>query len=88
MLGTRFLAANRPDLADTVSLHTIDKIPFYGQDVTVDQAPLSRYGIYRFDLARPVFIAELEFWGLDENGNEVPLKGKPFGNPGLFLWSS
>lgn len=84
MLGTRFLAANRPDLADTVSLHTIDKIPFYGQDVTVDQAPLSRYGIYRFDLARPVFIAELEFWGLDENGNEVPLKGKPFGNPGLF----
>ena len=84
MLGTRFLAANRPDLADTVSLHTIDKIPFYGQDVTVEQTPPSRYGIYRFDPARPIFIAELEFWGLDENGNEVPLKGEPFGNPGRF----
>ena len=84
MLGTRFMAANRPDLADTVCLHTIDKIPFYGQEVMVEKAPLSRYGIYRFDPTRPAFIAELEFWGLDENGDEVPLQGKPFGNPGLF----
>ena len=84
MLGNRFLAANSIDLADTVSLHTIDKIPFYGQEVIVDNVRPSRYGIYRFDLRRPVFIAELEFWGIDENGDEVPLQGKPFGNPGLF----
>ncbi len=85
LLGTRFLAADRQDLSDTVLLHSIDKIPYYGQNVTVEKAPPSRYGIFYFGAENEYgFIAELEFWGLDENGNEVALKGKPFGNPGRY----
>lgn len=85
MLGNRFLAANRPDLSDTVLLHAVDKIPYYGQHVEVGEVPPSRYGIFYFGTGKEYnFIAELEFWGLDENGREVPLKGKPFGNPGMY----
>ena len=85
MLGSRFLVSNRQDLSDTTLLYTIDKIPFYGQEIVLSQkVPPSQYGIYSFNTNNPAFIAELEFWGLNENGEEIPLQGKPFGNPGLF----
>ena len=85
MLGNRFLVANQQDLSDTVVVHTIDKIPYYGQNITIENAPPSRYGIFYFGTDNEyAFIAELEFWGLDENGHEILLKGTPFGNNGRY----
>ena len=85
MLGNRFLVANQQDLSDTVAVHIIDKIPYYGQNIAVENVPPSRYGIFYFGTDNEyAFIAELEFWGLDENENEVHLKGIPFGNNGRY----
>jgi hypothetical protein len=84
MLGGRFQLANRPDMSDTLTIHRVDQIPFYAKEVEVSHAPLSRYAIYQFEGLQHGFIAEMEFWGLDEHGREVKLEGKRIGNPGIY----
>lgn len=84
MQGGRFQLANREDMRDTLTVHTIRRIPYYGQEVEIADAPASRYGVYNFGSETYGFIASLEFWGPDENGKEVRLRGKPIGNPGQY----
>jgi hypothetical protein len=84
MLNGRFQTANRPDLSDTATIHTIHTVPFYEQTVSVDQAPAGRYGIYCFAGMKYGDIAEMEFWGINESGEEEKLEGQLIGNPGMY----
>lgn len=83
MVNTQFKLANNKNLSDTITVHNIDKIPYYGQQVVIDENKCYRYGIYEFG-GHPGFIGELEFWGIDDSGKETKLKGEPIGNPGLY----
>ena len=83
MVNTQFKLANNKNLSDTITVHNIDKIPYYGQQVVIDENKCYRYGIYEFG-GHPGFIGELEFWGIDDSGKEIKLKGEPIGNPGLY----
>jgi hypothetical protein len=84
MINGRFQTANRPDMSDTVTIHTVHKTPFYEQMVSVDQAPAGRYGIYCFAGMKYGDIAEMEFWGINESGEEEKLEGRLIGNPGMY----
>jgi hypothetical protein len=83
MLDGRFQVANRSDLSDTVNIHHISKIPFYEQNVAVEQASSCRYAVYRFEGTQLGAVAEIEFWGINDFGEEEKLQGTPIGNPGV-----
>lgn len=86
MLTARFMLANKPDLSDTVTVHTITQIPFYYQEVPVYNNNKYRYLLYRFDSIGIPHVAEIEFWGI-RNGREVKLTGNKIGNPGKYGFS-
>jgi hypothetical protein len=85
MLNGRFQTANRPDMSDTVTLHFIRKTPFYEHTVSIDKAPPGRYAIYCFAGMEYGYIAEMEFWSLNESGIEEKPEGEPIGNPGSYM---
>jgi hypothetical protein len=85
MLNGRFQAANRPDMSDTVTLHVVNKTPFYEHTASIAQAPPARYAIHYFAKMESGEIAEMEFWGVNESGKEEKLEGEPIGNPGSYM---
>ena len=84
MLHCQFKTANKSDLSDTVTIHSIDRVPYYGQQVEIRHAAPARYAIYDFGDSPYGFIGELEFWGDDGKGQEVRLEGTPIGNHGIY----
>jgi hypothetical protein len=88
MLGSRFQLANKADLSDSVTVHTIDKLPFYETEVTINNSKPFRYLIYQFkrpqDCWGDGWTSEIQFFGLDQNGQEIKLNGTPIGNPGDY----
>lgn len=87
MVGCKFQTANKADMSDTTTIYEIDKIPFYEQNIEIKQTMPSRYAIYKFDREMHRFIAELEFWGKDDNGVDVKLTGKMIGNRGFHQYN-
>jgi hypothetical protein len=84
MRNGRFQVANRPDMSDTTTVHTIHATPFYEQSISIEQAPPGRYALYRFAGMEYGEIAEMEFWGLNASGEEEKLEGRLFGNLGTY----
>lgn len=88
MLGNRFQLANKADLSDSVTVHTIDKLPFYETEVTINNSKPFRYLIYQFkrpqDCWGDGWTSEIQFFGSDQNGQEIKLNGTPIGNPGDY----
>ena len=84
MLNCSFQVADKADMSDTTTIYKIDKLPHYGQEVEIKNSRPGRYGIYSFPVGRHGFISDIEFYGLDENGDEMKLTGKPIGNPGIY----
>ena len=84
MLNCSFQVADKADMSDTTTIYKIDKLPHYGQEVEIKNSRPGRYGIYSFPVGRHGFISDIEFYGLDENGDETKLTGKPIGNPGIY----
>ncbi len=84
MLNCKFKLANNDNLSDTITIHEVTQTPYYKQEVKIDNASPARYAIYDFTGSTHGFIAELEFYGLDENGREEKLTGKLIGNPGVY----
>lgn len=81
MRGGRLLTANKPDLSDTSTVAIIDHIPYYTEEITLKNAQPARFAIYKIKKAPTRFVAEIEFIGLDDEGNEIKLEGKEIGNP-------
>ena len=81
MRGGRFQVANRHDLTDTATVVEIDHIPYYTEEVTFENTPSARYAIYRIDKSPTRFVAEIEFWGIGDDGKEIRLYGDEIGNP-------
>ncbi|MDR0602690.1 MAG: transglutaminase-like domain-containing protein [Bacteroidales bacterium] len=75
--------SNKANLSDSVVLHRIEKTPFYEQIIDVNNSGAARYAYFYFTDKRYGFLAELSFYGIDENGKEIELKGKPIGNKGV-----
>lgn len=84
MLGGSFRLANRRDLSDTTTVHTVEKIPYYFQQTPVGRSVPARYVVYHFGDSPYGFLAEMVVWGIDESGKEVRLNGTPIGNPGQY----
>ncbi len=92
MLNSQFQVANHSDLSDTVTIHSIDETPYYVKHINVSLEKPVRYGIYRFPELNKYTLSEydtwgvgdIEFWGEDENGNEVLLQGEFIGNTGTL----
>lgn len=81
MRGGRFQLANRQELSDTVTVGEIDHIPYYTEEIILENVPTARYALYRIDDAPTRFVGEIEFWGPDYDGKEVKLQGREIGNP-------
>lgn len=69
-LGTRFLVCNRVDLADSLRVHTIDKLPFYVDSFSVPTNKKYRYLVCDFQniqpLEDPFGIAEISVFGKEQ----------------------
>jgi hypothetical protein len=89
MIGSRFQLANKNDLSDSVTIKTINQLPFYGGEFTVKALGPFRFLVYQFKGLNYLEISELEFYGLSEEGKEIKLTGTPIGNPGYypFTWA-
>ncbi len=87
MIGTRFQLANKADFSDSVTVHTIKEHPYYGKEIKVNTPKKYRYLIYQFKKMPIVFVAELEFYGLNAHGKEVKLTGKLIGNSGMYPYT-
>jgi hypothetical protein len=88
MLGNRFQLANKPDLSDSVTVHTITKLPFHETEVSVTVNKKYRYLIYQFGRPKDSWgdgwTSELQFYTLNKNGEEVKLNGTSIGNGGEY----
>jgi len=88
-IGTRFQGANKPDLSDTVTLFTINKLAYSMTEVPVRDTSKYRYLIFQFNGMKQVSLAKLEFWGYDYK-SQILLSGKCIGetwdNLFLSLW--
>lgn len=82
LIGGSFRGANRPDLSDSVMLYKINKVPFYQSEAKIDNPGKYRYLYFQYDGLRNPWIAGLEFYGLDDKGNETELDGNLIGNRG------
>lgn len=80
--GARFQLANNPDFSDSITIHTINKLSFYGTEFKTNQPNKYRYLIFQFAGLPQAQMAELEYWGLNKEGKEVKLKGTISGNKG------
>lgn len=84
MIGGKFQFANKSDFSDSVTVHRIDKVPFYGTIVNLKKRKKYRYLIYQFKGLDRGHVAEIRFYTKDSKGNEIQLHGKLIGNTGRF----
>ncbi len=84
MVGCRFQFANKPDLSDSTTVHTITNLPFYQTYVPINEKNKFRYLYCQYKGLQKVAISELEFLGKDANGKEIKLTGKLIGNSGFY----
>lgn len=87
MLGNRFQLADKADFSDSITLHTVTKLPFHATEVNVKAKPY-RYLIYQFKRPKDAWgdgwTSELQFYSINKNGQEVKLTGTIIGNPGQY----
>lgn len=79
--GCKFQGTNSPDLSDTVTFYTIDKLAYSMTEVPVHDPNKYRYLIFQFAGKKKVSLGELEFYK-SVNGNPELLSGEYIGNPG------
>jgi len=88
MIGAKFKLANASDLSDSITVHSINKLPYYEDIIKIDTAALYRYVICDFEGLKDFCMAEWNVYGETVNGNEMPLQGKLGGNKGLSKYSA
>jgi hypothetical protein len=82
MIGVRFQIANSSDFSDTVTIHSVNKVPYYEQTIHLDTPALHRYVICNFDGLEEFCLAEWSIYSKTSTGEETPLTGKLMGNKG------
>lgn len=90
IMGLRFQLANKPDLSDSITVHTIKDVPFYLTDVPVNTPKKYRYLYCQYsglsaEALTFMSIGELAFFAKDKNGKEVKLTGKLMGDWGAYM---
>lgn len=83
MVGASFQLANSPDFSDAITVHSVDKIPYYEHIIDVDTSTSYRYVICNFDSLKEFCLAEWNIYSHTNIGNEVILDGKLMGNKGI-----
>lgn len=82
IIGGRFVGSNRANLQDTVLLHQITRRPEKFETVVINEPRTFRYLRYMANRPKQEQVAELEFYGLADNGKDtVKLEGKVIGYP-------
>ncbi len=82
MVGSNFQLANSPDFSDAVTVHSVNKIPYYEHTIDVDTSTLYRYVICNFDSLIEFCLAEWSIYGQTGTGSEMILRGELMGNKG------
>ena len=90
IIGLRFQLADRPDFADSVTVHTIKDVPFYATEITVNATKKYRYLLCQYNGLSPealtfMSISELAFFSKDNQGKEIKLTGKLIGDAGAYM---
>ncbi len=86
MINGNFQFANEDDFSDTVNVHTIKTLPYYGTEVKIETDKNFRYALYQFRGTPSTFVSNVEFWGTNGK-DEIKLSGKLIGNPGKFPYT-
>lgn len=82
MIGSKFVASNRSDCSDTTTLYTVKIRPEKFETVVIHDKRKFRYLRYLSQRENQERIAELEFYGLSDDGKDtVLLTGKIIGYP-------
>lgn len=84
MVGGRFQLANKADLSDTVTCHTVKNLHFNQTELRVNKKGKYRYLVFQFKGISITQMSELSFYGRNADGKEVRLTGKVIGNKGLY----
>lgn len=94
MVGGRFQLANSIEQMDTTTIHQIDYVPFYKENIDLgSNNRKSRYLIYNFENVKyPIGasdvradIGDIEIYGNNKQGDEILLSGRAIiGNAGLY----
>lgn len=80
MVGGTIQGSNKQDFSSAVNLAVIKKQPDAYHELIISNAQKFRYIRYLPNKNSPIHIAEMEVWGLDDNGNDIKLSGSPFGH--------
>lgn len=82
MIGGRFVGSNHADHKDTVLLYEVTRRPEYFETAVINDPRTFRYLRYVTNRPKQEHVAELEFYGLADNGTDtVKLQGKVIGYP-------
>lgn len=84
MVGGRFQFANKPDLSDTVTFHTVKHLTFNITELKVRDRHKYRFLVFQFKGIPQIQMSELTFFGLNSEGKEIRLKGKLIGSKGAY----
>lgn len=84
IVGGRFQLANKPDLSDTITIHTVKHLTFNLTNLNVGDRRKYRFLIFQFNGIPQIQMSELAFFGLNRQGKEVKLIGKPVGSKGGY----
>lgn len=84
IVGGRFQFANKPDLSDTVTFHTVKHLTFNVTDLKVSDSHRYRFLVFQFNGIPQIQMSELAFFGLNSDGKEVRLQGKLIGSKGAY----
>ncbi|MBN1181177.1 MAG: transglutaminase domain-containing protein [Bacteroidales bacterium] len=79
MLGGIFEGSNKPDFSDAEVLYSVDKIAKGFEEVKIESLNKYRYFRYLSNELNDVRVAEIEFWGIDDDSEEKKLLGEILG---------
>lgn len=88
MIGAKFQLANSSDLSDTITVHNVEKFPYYEYSIDIDTISQYRYVICNFSGLKEFCMAEWNIYTQTITGEELLLKGQLAGNKGLTGFSA
>jgi hypothetical protein len=80
LVGAKFQGSNDPDFSNATDLFTIENRPRGYKEVTIDNERKFRFLRFIPSDQNPIRIAEIDFYGLNENDVEIELQGSIISN--------
>jgi hypothetical protein len=75
LVGAKFQGSNSPDFSNATDLYAIENRPRGYKEVNIDNEQKFRYLRFIPSEQNPIRISEIDFYGLNENDDEIELQG-------------